>query len=88
MKTVFVKFMSSAHLQGGNVSMYVEPGGTTWLYAENLVHDYTAGKRLFLTREDAENWYTSLPGTGVGKLDNALRSLMGLDESEESENVY
>ncbi len=82
MSTELVKSMSPFYIDGGNISMYRASDGTVTLYADHVDCGCMLGRKAFPTQQAAEDWYAAIPGTGVDKLDNALRILMGLDESE------
>jgi len=71
----FIKFMSGAHLNGQNITLYRHDNGTAELVAEDIIGRKELGSRNFISTFAAEDWYRALPGSGLGRLDNALIAL-------------
>lgn len=70
--TKFIEYFGSAHLNSRNVAAYETKKGVT-LKAENVVTDKVLGEKEFNTYEDAENWFSDLPGSNnISRLSSAL----------------
>ncbi len=76
----FIKFMSKAHLNNFNIGLYKEKDGSVRLILEDVISDKQFEKQYFKSASQAEEWYESLPGTGLGKLNNAIYILSGQQE--------
>lgn len=70
----FIKYFGKAHLEYMNVAAYESEDGAS-VRAENVVNGKSVGARTFRSVEEAEDWWDSLPGSGAGKLANAIDSL-------------
>ena len=75
----FQKYMSREHLANANVALY-EGGKKAQLRAEGVPGGRAFGARYFDSPDAAESWYESLPGSGVGRLQNAFDALRFEDE--------
>ena len=73
-KTQFIKFMGGSHFNNMNVSLYLNTGGAA-LRAENIINNKSVGAKQFGSAVDAVGWYESLPGSGAGRLTNAIDEL-------------
>lgn len=72
-KAMFVKFISNAHLNGYNCSVYTD--GT--VRAENLQAQKTVGHTRFESAEAAQEWFDSLPGVNqISRLAVALENIV------------
>lgn len=77
MKKQFIEFFGSAHLNGYNVAAYELQNGKTRLIAEDIITSKEFGHRDFESFDDAENWFSNLPGiNNVSRLHSALTELM------------
>lgn len=73
--TGFVKYLSSAHLNGKNIAMYSADNGIQ-LRAEHIAEGKVLGIREFDTDDQAVCWFDGVCGTGLSKLANALERLI------------
>ena len=74
MKTRFITYTSGAHLNGQNVALYQREDGTVIARLEIVSSGRVLGSRALPTLADAHEWYASFPGSGLGRLANAMES--------------
>ncbi len=73
--TKFIEYFGSAHLNSMNVAAYETKKGVT-LKAENVETDKVFGELKFNSYEEAEDWFSELPGSNnVSRLNSALEVL-------------
>jgi len=78
----FQKYMSRSHLANANVALYTQ-GTKAQLRAVGVPGGRAFGARYFDTPDAAQQWYESLKGSGVGRLQNAFDALRFDDERYE-----
>lgn len=75
MKTKFLRFLSASHLNGMNAALYSNGA----IKIENVASRGRAVSVWTFDSPAAANlWYESLPGSGVGRLANAIEAIAGL----------
>lgn len=67
----FVKYLCKSHINFANIALH----DTGTVMAENVVNGKSFGFRVFANMEAAQDWYDSLPGSGVGKLLTAIDTI-------------
>ena len=70
----FQRYFSAAHLNGANIALYTDKDGVV-VRIEEVATGKRGSSRRFRTEEVAEQWYEALPGSGLGRLANALDDL-------------
>ena len=72
-KARFVKYLSNAHLNGYNCSVYAD--GT--VRAENVQAQKTVGHKMLKSADAAQKWFDSLPGVNqISRLAVALENIV------------
>lgn len=76
MKTKFINFLSASHLNSMNAALYSSGS----IRIENVAsgRGKAIGVRKFESPAEATVWYESLPGSGVGRLANAIEAIAGI----------
>lgn len=77
MKKQWVKFMCSSFLNGQNIGLYKQ--GNAYFFQVDDQNSCTFKKSdiSFVTESSADEWYSRIHGSGLGKLANALELLEG-----------
>ncbi|MNM49755.1 hypothetical protein D3C76_1202000 [compost metagenome] len=70
----FIKFISPEHLNYMNIAVY-QNGTRIKIRAENVVTGKSVGARDFSSLDDLGDWYESFPGSGLGRLDSAIKRI-------------
>lgn len=70
----FIKYLSAAHLNWMNIAVY-QNGEKIKARAENAVTGKSIGARDFESEKHLNNWFAGLPGSGLGRLSNALSEI-------------
>jgi hypothetical protein len=73
----FVRFMSRSHYNSINVELREGADGAATLRAVNVVNCHSIGGLAFPSVAAAEEWYEQIPGTGAGKMLNAVDRMTG-----------
>ena len=68
----FIKYLGRAHLNSMNIAVTDNADGSVTARAENVVHNRSVGMRTFSNIEELDHWWDDLPGSGAGKLKNAI----------------
>lgn len=67
----FIKYLSSSHLRHMNIAIY-ENGSKIKARVENVVNGKSVGARDFESLDHLDSWIESLPGSGLGRIANAM----------------
>ena len=74
----FVAFLGHAHLNSQNVAVY-QSGDRVTAKVENVLTGKSYGARTFDSQTSLDAWYARLPGTGLGRLYNAMCAILDDD---------
>ena len=70
----FQRYFSYAHLNGANIALYNDKDGVV-ARIEEVGTGKRGSSRRFRNEGLARQWYEALPGSGLGRLANALDDL-------------
>ena len=70
----FIKYLSNAHLNYMNIAVY-ENGSKIKARVENVVNGKSIGAREFDSMEQLESWFYDLPGSDLGRIENAMNEI-------------
>ncbi|EIK54721.1 hypothetical protein YO5_18187 [Stutzerimonas stutzeri TS44] len=67
----FIKYLSASHLRQMNIAIY-KSGSEIKARVENIVNSKSVGARDFDSLDHLNSWFESLPGSGLGRIANAM----------------
>ncbi len=79
MSTTFIEYVSLSHLNSRNIALYERHDGKAIMQIEDLRDGEVMEFKHFKNVGEAEDWYSELPGTGLGKLVNAMNAIKGVE---------